>query len=111
MSDVQPTTQPNGALPQIWTIVVAGGSGRRFGTMKQYEIIGDRRVLDHAVDVALANCDGVVVVVPADDVVDETTNQRSNSRVHVVAGGPTRTASVRHGLTAVSYTHLRAHET
>ena len=101
MSDAQPTTLPNGAPPQIWTIVVAGGSGRRFGTMKQYEIIGDRRVLDHAVDVALASCDGVVVVVPTDDVVEETAYQRSHSRVQVVAGGPTRTASVRQGLTAV----------
>ncbi len=104
MSDAQPTTQPNGASAQVWTIVVAGGSGRRFGTMKQYETIGDRRVLDHAVDVALANCDGVVVVVPTDDVGDEVTNQRSQSRVHVVAGGPTRTASVRQGLAAVPAT-------
>ena len=101
MSDAQPTTLPNEAPPQIWTIVVAGGSGRRFGTMKQYEVIGDRRVLDHAVDVAGSHSDGVVIVVPADDVADESANQRSNARIRVVAGGPTRTASVRQGLTVV----------
>ena len=105
MSDVQATTQatsrPDGAPSQIWTIVVAGGSGRRFGTMKQYEMLGDRRVLDHAVDIARSCCAGVVVVVPADDVAAEIAIVGSLAQVKVVAGGPTRTASVRHGLAAV----------
>jgi 2-C-methyl-D-erythritol 4-phosphate cytidylyltransferase len=105
MSDVQATTPaitpPNGASPQIWTIVVAGGSGRRFGTMKQYEMIDDRRVLDHAIGVALSSSDGVVVAVPVDDVADETTIHAPYPQVRVVPGGPTRTASVRNGLTAV----------
>lgn len=105
MSDVQTTTQvtsrPHGVSPQIWTIVVAGGSGRRFGTMKQYEMLGDRRVLDHAVNTAQLHSDGVVVVVPGDDVADEMTSTGAFADVRVVAGGPTRTASVRNGLTAV----------
>ncbi len=37
---------------QIWTIVVGGGSGRRFGTPKQYELLGDVRVIDRSVAVA-----------------------------------------------------------
>ena len=87
-------------------MVVAGGSGRRFGSMKQFEPLdtggGSRRVLDHAVDAALACSDGVVLVVPADDVDDERIRHRgSGSRVEVVAGGPTRTASTRCGLAAV----------
>lgn len=101
MSDVQ-TTTPMGAVPSVvWTIVVAGGSGRRFGAMKQFEIVGDRRVLDHSVGVARANSDGVVVVVPAQDVAEETAIHCSTPQVIVVAGGPTRTSSVRHGLAAV----------
>jgi len=54
----------------LWGIVVAGGSGTRFGTLKQLEPLGGRRVLDLAV-AALANgpkgaaVDGVVVVVPS----------------------------------------------
>ncbi len=75
----------------VWTIVVAGGSGRRFGSLKQFEELGGRRVLDLSVEVARQCSDGVVVVVPAEDAVREGG----------VAGGPTRTASVRNGLAAV----------
>jgi 2-C-methyl-D-erythritol 4-phosphate cytidylyltransferase len=75
----------------VWTIVVAGGSGRRFGSLKQFEELGGRRVLDLSVDMARQCSDGVVVVVPAEDA----------EREGGVAGGPTRTASVRNGLAAV----------
>lgn len=92
----------------VWTIVVAGGSGRRFGSMKQFETLDSRRVLDIAVDVARLCSDGVVVVVPADDVADEIARTRDlvpanyePAHFKVVAGGPTRTASVREGLSAV----------
>lgn len=75
----------------VWTIVVAGGSGRRFGSLKQYAELGGRRVLDLAVEVAREVSDGVVIVVPSEDA----------AREGGVAGGPTRTASVRNGLSAV----------
>ncbi len=75
----------------IWTVVVGGGSGRRFGLLKQYEALGDARVIDWACRVADAASDGVVVVVPADDV----------ERERGVAGGDSRSASVRAGLAAV----------
>jgi len=79
-----------------WTIVVAGGSGTRFGARKQYLRLGGRRVLDWALDAAAAHSDGVVLVVPA-DVADEP---EAKADV-VVAGGATRSASVRAGLAAV----------
>jgi len=90
----------------IFTVVVAGGSGRRFGSMKQYESLdstgGLNRVLDHSVRTALECSDGVVLVVPADDVEHERTNSwPASTGVVVVAGGPTRTASTRCGLAAV----------
>lgn len=87
----------------VWTIVVAGGSGRRFGSMKQFEMLGTRRVLDCAIDSAQLCSDGVVVVVPADDLDAEVARQRDSSEdsYRVVSGGPTRTASVRQGLQAV----------
>ncbi|MEY2995603.1 MAG: 2-C-methyl-D-erythritol 4-phosphate cytidylyltransferase [Actinomycetota bacterium] len=75
----------------VWTIVVAGGSGRRFGSLKQYAELGDRRVVDLALDSAREVSDGVILVVPVDDA----------ERERGVAGGPTRTASVRNGLAAV----------
>ena len=76
---------------QIWTIVVGGGSGRRFGTPKQYESLGDGRVIDRSIAVASEASDGVVVVVPPEDA----------EREGAVAGGSSRSDSVRAGLAAV----------
>lgn len=77
--------------PTVWTVVVAGGTGQRFGCLKQYELLGTERVLDRSRRIASEAGDGVVVVVPADDV----------ERERGVAGGATRSASVRAGLDAV----------
>lgn len=75
----------------VWTIVVGGGSGSRFGRPKQYEPLGDERVIDRSRRIAESVSDGVVVVVPASDA----------EREGGVAGGETRSASVRAGLAAV----------
>lgn len=80
--------------------MVAGGSGRRFGAMKQYETLAGLRVVDHAVSVAREAGDGVVLVLPESDVADES-RWGGVPDVRLVAGGPTRTASVRNGLAAV----------
>ena len=77
----------------MWAVVVGGGSGQRFGAAKQYERIGDERVIDRSRRVAESVCDGVVVVVPAADADQE----------RAVAGGETRSASVRAGLAAVPH--------
>jgi 2-C-methyl-D-erythritol 4-phosphate cytidylyltransferase len=78
-----------------WAIVVAAGSGSRFGAAKQYEPVGGRRVLDWSVAAAAASCDGVVLVVPPARAGDE------EPCAVVVAGGATRSESVRAGLAAV----------
>lgn len=75
----------------MWTIVVAGGTGQRFGAAKQYELLGDRRVIDHSRATATVVSAGVVVVVPAAD----------TEREGGVAGGNTRSESVRAGLAEV----------
>src|SRR4051794_9867189 len=75
----------------VWAVVVGGGSGQRFGAVKQYERLGDERVIDRSRRVAESVCDGVIVVVPAGDA----------EREHGVAGGETRSASVRAGLARV----------
>lgn len=79
---------PSGEI--VWTVVVAGGSGARFGGPKQFELLGARRVLDWSVAGAREAGAGVVVVVPAG--VDEPGS---------VVGGSTRAESVRAGLAAV----------
>jgi 2-C-methyl-D-erythritol 4-phosphate cytidylyltransferase len=82
--------------PRTWVIVVAAGSGSRFGGAKQYAPLAGRRVLDWSVDVARSVADGVVLVVPA-----EAAGEPEPAVDAVVAGGTTRSASVRAGLAAV----------
>lgn len=96
MSHVRRTVLPSPVVSlneteNVWTIVVAGGSGSRIGRAKQYEQVGSRRVIDHAANVARSVSNGVVVVVPAADAASESG----------VAGGATRSESVRAGLAAV----------
>lgn len=79
------------AETKVWTIIVGGGSGQRFGRPKQYELLDDLRVIDHARRTADTVSDGVVLVVPSPDV----------DREGGVAGGATRSESVRAGLDAV----------
>lgn len=80
----------------VWTVVVAGGGGSRFGGAKQYVEVAGRRVIDWSVAAARAVSDGVVVVVPEGDVGQPVTGADA-----VVAGGATRSASVRAGLAEV----------
>ena len=84
--------------PPVWTIIVAAGSGSRFGGAKQYLELAESRVVDRSVAVAAQVSDGVVVVVPASDVAAESDRLAADS---VVAGGTSRAASVRNGLGAV----------
>jgi len=75
----------------VWTIVVAAGTGARFGGPKQFAMLGDRRVLDWSVETARSASAGVVVVLP------EAEAEREGG----VIGGATRSESVRRGLAAV----------
>jgi 2-C-methyl-D-erythritol 4-phosphate cytidylyltransferase len=85
-------------MGSTWVIVVAAGSASRFGRPKQYEPLGGRRVVDWSLAAArsVASPGGVVLVVPA----DRLGNPEPDADV-VVAGGATRSASVRAGLAAV----------
>jgi 2-C-methyl-D-erythritol 4-phosphate cytidylyltransferase len=100
-SDVTTGDVPRRGPDVVWCIVVAGGSGARFGRAKQYETVGDVRIVDRSVAIAAEVCDGVVVVVPAADVVAES--RRFAGTALVVAGGSSRTASVRCGLGVVPH--------
>lgn len=80
----------------VWAIVVAAGTGSRFGGAKQFEELDGRRVVDVAVAAAGSVADGVVVVVPVG-----RTEDGLLSGQRVVAGGATRSESVRAGLAAV----------
>ena len=89
----------------VWTVVVAAGSGERFGGDKQAADLGGRPVVAHSVATAASASDGVVVVVAPDRLTAAESLfagvERRDAVVTVVAGGTTRAASVRAGLAAV----------
>lgn len=86
-------------MPKVWSIVVAGGSGQRFGQPKQFSLLGGRPVLQWAVEACRPSSDGVVLVVPEEP--GGQTRRASHGADTVVTGGPTRADSVRRGLDAV----------
>lgn len=75
----------------VWTIVVAAGSGLRFGSAKQFETVGGKPIVQWALDEASRHSVGVIVVLPKG--MAEGPGQ--------VEGGTTRSESVRRGLAAV----------
>jgi len=81
----------------VWAIVVAAGSGSRFGRPKQFELLAGRPVVEWSVTAARKVADGVVLVVPA----SEEGRAMSLGADVVVTGGETRSASVRCGLARV----------
>lgn len=88
-------------------MIVAGGSGARFGRPKQFECLRGRRVIDWSIESLRQACGGVVVVVPADAIDDGY--ERADA---VVVGGADRSASVRSGLAALptDATHVLVHD-
>lgn len=91
MSEPTPPSHPG-----VWAIVVAAGSGDRYGGLKQYAPLAGRRVLDWSIDGARSVADGVVLVVPAD-----ASEEPEPAVDAVVVGGVTRSESVRAGLAVV----------
>lgn len=89
---------PEGAaLPGTWVILVAAGSGSRFGGPKQFQLLAGRTVLDRSLATARSVAEGVVVVVPGGPGEPPPVPGADA----VVAGGATRSGSVRAGLAAV----------
>jgi 2-C-methyl-D-erythritol 4-phosphate cytidylyltransferase len=87
-----------GRIPpgEAWAVVVAAGAGTRFGAPKQFAELAGRPVVEWSLAAAQATCTGVVLVVPV-----EAVGAHRHRADFVVAGGPTRSASVRAGLAAV----------
>ena len=79
----------------VWAIVVAAGTGARFGGAKQYALLGGKRVVDWSLATARTACGAVVLVVPPDRA------DLPEAADHVVPGGATRSGSVRAGLAAL----------
>ncbi len=82
-------------MDRLWGIVVAAGRGDRFGTAKQFCDLAGARVVDHSLSTMTTVCDAVVVVLPPGVPWD------GEPAAAVVAGGDTRSDSVRSGLRAI----------
>jgi 2-C-methyl-D-erythritol 4-phosphate cytidylyltransferase len=79
----------------VWAIVVAAGRGSRFGGAKVWAELAGRPVVEWSVAACRSVADGIVLVVP----VGESATCPGVDKI--VAGGATRSASVRGGLAAV----------
>ena len=98
-----------------WAIVVAAGKGERFGSMKQLELLGGKALTEWSLElfsrlVEDGLVEGIVLVVPPEGLgtylpQEKVTNTPGGTSsvpsIHIVAGGDSRSASVRSGLAAV----------
>jgi len=92
----------------VWAIVVAAGRGVRFGapdasggSRKQFVDLAGLPVVERSVRTATSSCDGVVLVLPADVLGTALPDSMGAGVDAFVAGGATRSASVRAGLAQV----------
>jgi 2-C-methyl-D-erythritol 4-phosphate cytidylyltransferase len=83
-------------VAQVWSVVVAGGSGQRFGTLKQFALLAERPVVEWSVAACRGSSSGVVLVLPRGQV-----GPMAFGADVVVEGGGTRTESVCRGVAAV----------
>ena len=86
----------------VWAIVVAGGSGNRFGRPKQFLDLGGRAVVERSVACARGVASKVVLVLPAGQSAGAGAPDPTFGADVLVDGGASRAASVRAGLAAVS---------
>ena len=84
----------------VWTIIVAAGAATRFGAPKQFLDLAGTRVVDRSIATAARHSDGIVVVMPAEPVAGVEPIAGAGVACRTVAGGATRTESVRNGLAA-----------
>lgn len=91
---------------RVWAIVVAGGSGDRFGRPKQFLDLAGSTVVARSIAAARSVAAGVVVVLPAgpspsaESPAADAQDPDFGADLRV-GGGPSRAASVRAGLAAV----------
>lgn len=89
----------------MWGIVPAAGIGQRFGASqpKQYEKLGQQRVIDHALQalMRIPNIKKIVVALAREDQAFRLTSLASSPKLIQCEGGRERCISVYHALLAL----------
>ncbi|HLK71072.1 MAG TPA: 2-C-methyl-D-erythritol 4-phosphate cytidylyltransferase, partial [Steroidobacteraceae bacterium] len=88
---------------RYWLVMPAAGTGRRFGSAKQYATLAGRTVLETALNVFLMDerCAGGVLVLADEDPHRARLAAVLPGHFVIVSGGAERVHSVCHGLTAL----------
>jgi 2-C-methyl-D-erythritol 4-phosphate cytidylyltransferase len=89
---------------RYWIVIPAAGAGRRFGSSKQYALLGDRTVLETALQVFLDDpqCQGGSLLLAADDPHRQRLALALPPQLALADGGPERAHSVCNGLRALA---------
>lgn len=89
---------------QYWLVMPAAGTGRRFGSAKQYAPLAGSTVLETALRLFVTDsrCAGGSLVLSEDDPNAPELAARLAPRFRIVAGGPERVHSVANGLAALT---------
>jgi 2-C-methyl-D-erythritol 4-phosphate cytidylyltransferase len=88
---------------RYWLVMPAAGAGRRFGSAKQYALLGGRTVLEASLQPFLDDpqCAGGSLVLAPDDPQHARLKQVLPARIELVDGGNERAHSVLNGLNAL----------
>jgi 2-C-methyl-D-erythritol 4-phosphate cytidylyltransferase len=87
----------------VGVLIVAAGSGSRFGGAKQFAQLGGRSLVEHAVMAARSVATTIVVALPAGTAINL-------GDVVVTEGGATRSQSVQRAFAALGPEHDRVGE-
>ena len=90
----------------ISAIITAAGQGQRFGSQKQFELLGGMPLYQHSLRIFMTSkkINEIILVVPNDNryAISKDIDDSDQSIVKVVAGGATRRHSVKYGVEASS---------
>src|SRR3989339_155175 len=88
----------------ISAIIVAAGSGKRFGSKKQYEYLGKKKIFEITLSkfLSVPNINNIILVLPKNDIEIIQKKIKFNSCIKIIAGGKTRQHSVYNGLLSLA---------
>ncbi len=89
---------------KISAIITAGGTSSRYGSRnKLLEIVNDKTIIEHSVEVFLKRNDIFEIIIPAQkDLIPELKKLFDNPKIKIIQGGDVRQESVYNGLLACS---------